>query len=432
MHKRRSTLSFCIVPVLLSASLAAAPRDDGERAFQAGDFSAAATHFEEAIAQGDDSNATRYNLAVSYFRQGDTAKANANFRQLYDRGSRSADVLYSLAVTEKLLGNTTAAVELFSTVAVNTSALADEALAQLEEMGLAPVMTTEIMSGLSSAVQVTTGYNDALVEVQDGKLVRNGDMYAETYAALAWQRPFANRWGLDVNLSLYNNTYRETEGQNFSLVGAGVQQTLSVLERSVFWTFDIDASQLDESGFQQSLNAGLGIEDQHANSTWRLSYRYRHSTSLDTAFDPYNGEHHRVQADYVLRPFPRHQLAMRAYYETINRDPVSNAQSTLDLSRDLRRIDLTWSYRVTPTIVAIAGLNYGDMRADAYQRFIDGTQLRREEDNVGYSFTLRKGIWRNLNLQLAYSRNDNDSTLDDFTYDQSVYEIGFLWTPGAR
>lgn len=431
MYKRCSTLSSCIASVLLSTSLAAAPRDDGERAFQAGDYGAAAAHFEAAIAQGDDSNATRYNLAVSYFRDGDIANANASFQELFDRGSRSAEVLYSLAVTEKLLGNTARAVELFSTIAVNTTALADEAFAQLEEMGVAPVMTTLTPSSISTAVQVTTGYNDAIVEVQDGKLVRDGDMYAETYATFAWQRPFGNRWGLDLNFSLYNNTYAETDGQDFSLLSAGVQQTFAVLDKSVFWTFDIDASQLDKHGFQQSLNAGLGIQDQNANSTWRLSYRFRHSTSLNTAFDPFAGEHHRVQADYVLRPLPRHQFSLRAYHEHIDRDPISNSQSTLDLSRTLRRIDLSWSYRVTATTLAIAGLNYGQMRADAYQRFIDGTQLRRDEDNIGYSLALRKGLWRSLNLQLGYSRNDNDSTLSDFTYDQSVYEIGLIWTPGA-
>ena len=173
MHKRHMFSSCCTALLLLSASLAvAASREDGERAFQSGDYATAATRFEQAIVEGDDSNATRYNLAASYFRQGDTAKANSNFRLLFDQGFQTADVIYSLGVTEKLLGNTAAAVELFSTVAVNTSALADEALAQLEELGFDPVVAIVAAdtSQLLSSVQVATGYNDAIVEVQDGKL----------------------------------------------------------------------------------------------------------------------------------------------------------------------------------------------------------------------------------------------------------------------
>jgi hypothetical protein len=425
---------FSFAPLLLCASLAlAASRDEGENAFQSGDYAAAAALFEQAIAAGDTSNATRYNLAASYFRQGDTVKANSNFRLLFDQGFRTADVIYSLAVTEKLLGNTTTAAELFSTVAVNTSALADEALAQLEALGIEPIVTTATTSAskLSSSVQMAAGYNDAIVEIEDGKLVRGGDMYAETYAELAWQRPFANPLGIDLNLSLYNNTYAETDGQDFSLASAGLQQTVAAFDRQLFWTLDFDGSQLDEHGFQQSLNLGAGLEDQNVSSNWRLSYRYRKSFSLNESFDPYAGQHHRVQAEYSFRPQPRHQLTLRAFHEQIDREPVSNAQSTLDLSRNLIRVDMTWAYQLTATALVTAGVNYGDMRADDYQRFIDGTRLQREEDTLGFSLSLRKNFSRTLILQASYNQSTNDSTLSDFTYDQSIYEFGFVWTPSG-
>ena len=423
-----SALRFALL--FLSADVAlAAPRDEGESAFQAGDYAAAAALFEQAIAEGDDSNATRYNLAASYFRQGDTAKANANFRMLYDLGFRSADVLYSLAVTEKRLGNTDAAVELFSTVAVNTSALADEALAQLEELGVDPVVTMVTPGGFVSSVQVATGYNDALVEVQDGQLVREGDTYAETYATLAWQRPFANPWGLEVNLALYNNTYAETEGQNFSLVSAGLQQTRALFGQQVFWTIDLDASQLDDHGFQQSLNAGAGFEQRGTRSHWRVGYRYRDSVSLNTAFDPYAGQHHRVYGEFDLQLTPRHQLSLHAFHEHIDREAVSNSQSMLDLSRKLWRMDVGWAWQLNSVTLVTAGANYGGMHADAYQRFNDGTVLEREEDNLGFALGLRRNLTPRLMVQLSYNHSDNDSTLADFTYDQAISEIGFIWTP---
>jgi hypothetical protein len=420
---------FALAPAALAAS-----RDEGEAAFRAGDFAAAVALFEQAIAEGDNGNSTRYNLAVSQFRQNAIAEANANFRILFEQGFRTADVVYSLAVTEKLLGNTALAAAHFTTVAASTSELADEALAQLQALDANAPTQPVVQNGaqLASSLQVATGYNDAIVEVQDGKLTRNGDRYAETSATFAWQQPFGNPWGVNLNFSLYNNSYADTREQNFGLLGIGLQQTVSLLNQRFFWMLDVDASQLDTQGFQQSLNAGAGIEKQFVSSRWRLGYRYRISDSLSTTFDPFAGRHHRVQADYNLQPRPRHQLTLRAMYEQIEREPISNTESTLDLSRDLSRIDVAWAYQVTSTVQAGAGINYGDMRAKDYQQFTNGTRLRRREDSVGYSLSLRKIISSNFMLQASYNRNDNRSSLADFTYDQSIYEVGFAWTPTLR
>jgi hypothetical protein len=55
--------------------------------------------------------------------------------------------------------------------------------------------------------------------------------------------------------------------------------------------------------------------------------------------------------------------------------------------------------------------------------------LRRDEETLGYSASLRKSLGNSFMMQASYSKNDNHSNLADFTYDQSIYEIGFAWTP---
>ncbi|HEY0961015.1 MAG TPA: hypothetical protein VGE69_01535 [Pseudomonadales bacterium] len=419
-------LSLC----LLAASVASAAdtRSDAEDAFRAGDFATAAALFEQAIAEGHADNATRYNLAVAQFRRNDIASANRNFRLLLDQGLRSADVLYSLAVTEKLLGNIAEAQTYFALVASSSSTLADEALAQLQTLDSPLAAQAPVASELRTSLQLATGYNDAIVEVQDGRLTRGGDRYAETTAALAWDEPFGAT-GLGLNLMLYDNSYADTSEQNFRLLGMGLQQRLPWFGRRLFWTLDVDASQLDTQGFQQSANAGLGIEQRDTNSSWRLTYRYRIADSLNTSFDPFAGRHHRVQADYTVQPWPRHLASLRASFEQVERDPVANTESTLDLSRELARIDIAWAYQVTSTLQATAGMSYGEMRARDYQRFANGARLQRNEDSMGYTLSLRRILNSQLMLQATYQRNDNRSTLADFTYEQSVFEVGFAWTP---
>lgn len=426
-RKACAVLCACALPLVALAN----PGDEAAAAFRAGDFATAAALFEQAIAAGDNSDATRYNLAVSQFRQNDVANANANFRLLYERGLRSADLLYSLAVTEKLLGNTQAAATWFTLVAASNSSLADEALAQLQALDGNFTSAVPVASSLRSTLQVSAGYNDAIVEVQDGKLIRNGDRYAETTAALAWQQP-RGMPGLNLNFTLYNNAYADTPEQDFSLVGAGLRQTLPAFNKALYWTFDVDASRLDDQGFQQSFSTGLGLERNYSRYAWRTAYRYRISDSLNGSFDAFAGRHHQVQADYRLQPFPRQLVTLRASYEWIEREPLSNGESTLDLSRDIGRIDLAWSYQLAPTLQAIAGISYGELRSDAYQSFRNGTRLERDDASRGYSLSLRKNLGARLMLQAAYNRTDNRSTLADFTYDQSVYEVGFAWAPDLR
>lgn len=412
----------------MSAPVFADTRAEAATAFRAGDFATAAALFEQAIAEGHADNATRYNLAVAQFRQNDIARANANFRLLFEQGVRTPDVVYSLGVTEKLLGNIAAAQNFFALVANSNSALADEAIAQLQLLDTDIIARAPVPSALRTSLQVATGYNDAIVEVQDGRLTRNGDRYVETTAALAWENPFGTS-GIGLNLMLYDNSYADTSEQNFRMLGIGLQHRLPWFGRRVFWTLDVDASQLDTQGFQQSANAGLGIEQRNSDSSWRVMYRYRVADSLNTSFDPFAGRHHRVQADYNLQPWARHQASLRVSYETIDRTPHSNTESTLDLSRKLARIDLAWAYQFTPTLQATAGISYGEMHARDYQRFRNGTRLQRNESSTGHTLSLRKVLSRQFMLQATYQRNDNRSTLDDFTYDQSIYEVGFAWTP---
>jgi tetratricopeptide (TPR) repeat protein len=412
----------------IAAPAAADTRSEAATAFQAGNFAVAVALFEQAIAEGHADNATRYNLAVAQFRQNDLASANANFRLLFEQGQRSPDVVYSLAVTEKLLGNTAAAQNYFALVANSNSSLADEAIAQLQALDTNIIAQAPVASALRTSLQLATGYNDAIVEVQDGKLTRNGDRYAETTGAIAWENPFGTR-GLSLNVMLYDNSYADTAEQNFRMLGVGLQQRLPWFERRMFVTLDIDASQLDTQGFQQSANAGIGYERRYSASNWRLLYRYRVADSLNTSFDPFAGRHHRIQADYNVQPWQSHQASVRVSYEDIDRNTMANGESTLDLSRDLTRIDLAWAYQFAPTLQAMAGLSYGEMHARDYQSFAGGTRLQRNDDTTGFTLTLRKALTTRFMLQGSYQRNDNRSTLADFTYDQSIFEIGFAWTP---
>lgn len=396
-------------------------------AFLLNDYVQAISYFEEYINQGNYQFSTRFNLAVSYFESGQLETSRNHFLNLVEDGFGTPRVVYSLAVAEKQLGNISEAIKFFKVVERSNSPLSETASQQLLLLNASKIsnQNDNDNGNISAQIGLFYAYNNAIIDVKDDKVIREGDNYSEIFGRLSWLNflPGGNNW--DLTGLLYDSHYSTFNDQDFSLVSVGLVKGFLFSRGELFGQVDLEQSRLGHNSYMQNSMFSVGFQNSNRSFAWQIIARYTNSNSLNHIYDPYAGEERRIEAAYSTGFINnKHRLTIRGFTELIERPSVEYALFTQDLSKKRSRLSFSWRTQFKNNINVDAGINFTESRVDDYRQYTDGNSLERKESAFSYSLQVQKIIFDSWILLASYSSKDNDSNRINYNYDQGIFKLG--------
>ncbi len=206
----------------MAGALAADPAQTGRQAmsegieqFRLGNYHAAREQFEAALAQGVDSPALHYNLAVACFKTGDYRAAEASFSKLLG-GPDAALANYNLGLVALADGRADLAEQRFVQA---SGADASEAIRELARRQLSELASRRAPAYQSPALvaqgylSTGIGYDSNIEGVPEDSSSNRSSLYAELIAAGALRQVITPDWRLVWDGVAYSQDY--VQGSRF-------------------------------------------------------------------------------------------------------------------------------------------------------------------------------------------------------------------------
>lgn len=417
-----SSINFCLAAEVEGADLEL----KAKQAFQNDDYQQALIYFEEIIDKGNDQFSTRYNLAVSYFKAGQFQSAKDQFLDLIEDGFGAPRVVYSLAVAEKRLNNIAQAIRYFSLVEKSDSSLSGNASQQLAQLNAQPLTSRQSSNrDVSGEIGISHGYNDAIIDIKDNVVLREGDTYSELLGTVSWKNFLPGLRGIDFTGLVYSSRHSTFREQDFSLISLGLIKKVAVSQGSFFGQVELEKSGLGGSGYMQNSMLSLGFQNSNRINAWQIKARYKYSNSSKRVYEPYAGDEIRIEAAYSMRLMSnKHRFTLRAFTEEISRPSVEYSSYTQDLSKARSRLSFSWRTQFSRGIAVDAEVNFTESRVDAYRQYADGNTSRRRESAFAYYVEVQKKLFESWVLTASYSAKENDSNHVNYEYEQGIFKLG--------
>ena len=407
------TLLLTAACVLLALARAAHGTDagalfaEGEQAFSAGRYADALRLFEAAREAGSTGPSSYYNIGVCQYRLGDYDAAEVTFATLATEFPAMRELAqYNRGLALRANGDLAGARAAFQ----NAASSSDEKIvalanAQLEEIGAPLVVEEPTWSAYFSG---GLGYDDNVALVDELILPSSeaSSPLAEVLGVLT--RDFGTR-PLRLDASAYAVSYPDVR----EFDQTAVRLTLAAEQRIGSWLLfvgpTLGRSTFDGDGFDELIGADLRLRRGVADGlTFEMRALYDDAGAGDPRFDYLEGSRS------LLRLSLEHAGAgrLRGAYEVEDND---RADPGVTSSRQ------RWSVFYQRPLSSVWSVEAGfSHRTSDYDEAI----TPREEKLNEISLAARRQLGRYWVLNLDYQSFDNDSTVDEFTYDGQRVVLG--------
>ena len=406
-----------VVAWLILACGAAASADHpawmaGQQSFQSGDYASALRHFQAARADGLDSPAVHYNIAVCQFKLTQWDSARDSFRQIGQRFPQMEGLAeYNLGLVARRVGDDEAArAHFLRAYQLSPDDRTLRVLASNRLRKLAP--SHRVGSRWTGALGMRAGYDDNVVLRDDTGLPQGTTTESPVVDVFLSAEGDLTPGGAGIEASLYlirnldadefdqtellgGATYRWEYGPWRAKAGAHVS------------TATLGGDAFDrKAGISAYLRRAIG-QNAHLN----LSLRYDDVDDADPLFAGIAGTRQQLRALYRWSS-GRHRVTLRYVHESNDRDdpgvsPVRNG------------IGGVYGYSAESGWRYEGGLR---IRSSDY----DDLPLSRTEDLLGVEFTLTRSLGADWLALLEVRFADNDSSDPAFSYRRTQVSVGAI------
>ncbi|WP_455217143.1 hypothetical protein [Kaarinaea lacus] len=435
-------LKFGVSATLLSIMLMFSPfvfaqpgMDDfnkGVASANAGDFNSALKQFLKAKKAGLDSPALQFNLGVSYYKLAQYEKARKEFDRLKNLENYKQLANFNLGLIANKQDKKAEAIAAFQ-LSLNSGdsekikLLSREALKRL---GVKPEETKKpSLAGLLT-LSYATDSNVALV---------NDDLagVSETSDNSVILSALATNWltgdsggGWRLFLQGYKQNYNTETVYNYSQLGAGLARYSRIGEWRMRYGGYWDETSLGGTSYQRILTAEVrGRKSLSKSDRLELRYRFNSIISMDTTYDYLEGNRQQMRAAYQTN---QKEYRVRAYYEYEMNDRADDdtgnaTYSFISYSPNRHSLRLTAWWDITREWeLRLDARHRVSTYNDDHELIAGGTDLRKDTQNR-YSARLRREMMKDLDLEVAYTLTNNDSSIDAESYNRKLLSLGAVW-----
>jgi tetratricopeptide (TPR) repeat protein len=380
---------------------------DGERAFAAGQFQEALRLFTAAREAGSAGASSYYNIGVCQYRLGDYDAAEATFAELAEEFPAMRELAeYNRGLALRADGNVADARVAFQRARSSTDdkivALAN---AQLGEIGAPLIVDEPRWTGYFSG---GFGYDDNVALVDELILPSSeaSSPLAEVLGVLT--RDFGPR-PLRLDASAYAVSYPEV--RDFDQTA--IRLALAAEKRIGSWLLVVGPalgrSTFDGEGFEELIGADLRLR-RGFGASFRFEARalYDDANAGDPRFAYLEGDRALLRLSIEHAGTGR----VRGGYEV-----EENDRADPGVSPSRQRWSVLYQRPLSEAWNAEAVFAHRTSRYSAASE-------PREERLLELSFAVRRAVSRNWILSVDYQWFDNDSTVDEFTYDGQRVALG--------
>jgi tetratricopeptide (TPR) repeat protein len=381
---------------------------DGERAFAAGEYAEALRLFTAAREAGSAGPSSYYNIGVCQYRLARYGAAEATFATLAAEFPVMRELAeYNRGLALRADGNLGDARVAFERARQSTDekivALAN---AQLVEVGPPQVVDEARWTGYFAGA---LGYDDNVALLNELVLANSqaSSPLAETLGVLT--RDFGPI-PLRFDASGYAVHYPEVGDFDQTALRLSLEGDFTLGQWSLFVGPTLGRTTLNGEGFEELIGADMRLRRGFGDGfVFEARAIYDDTSAADPQFAYLNGWHR------MLRLSVQHTGAarLRAVYD-VERD--DRADPGVSPSRE--RLGFVYQRRLSATWSADAAGAYRTSRYSA-------ATVPRKEQLLEFTFGARRALGREWTLGLEYQWFDNDSTVEDFTYDGQRFALGF-------
>jgi tetratricopeptide (TPR) repeat protein len=401
--------------ILCATDLMASAENDFEQgvaAFKAGDNEDAISYFESAMSQGMDTVALRYNLASSYYKVGRYDDARKYFISLLETDAMRELAEYNLGLIAIKLKEWDRAREHFNTVVESGR---DEKLTQLSEKQLAKLTKEE--PRLQGIAFGNVGYNDNIVSVSDGSALNQADSFYDLYASANYLIAGTRDNGWIVDGSLYRLDYTDYTDYDIGIYWLGIKKTLKISGWNTGAHLKLYKSTYGNEAYLSSAMLDLTGRTRLSDlSGIHLRYRYEDIRSDNEIYDYLAGWRQRASVEY--RRFTTNSLAQLGYELELNsRGELVTSTYSYDYSPTRNTLRGKYTYRINKWRIG------GDV-AYRHSVFPPSDTIDRNDRQWVLGLSADYNFDPSFKLTSKIQYIDNQSTEEQYTYDNSIFKIG--------
>ena len=399
---------------LIVAFARAAPGDasvrfaDGERAFAAGEYGEALRLFTAAREAGSTGPSSYYNIGVCQYRLAQYDAAQTTFATLAAEFPAMRELAeYNRGLALRADGNLADAGVAFGRARMSTDdkivALAN---AQLAEIGATPVADEPRWIGYLSG---GFGHDDNVALLNE--LVFTGTQVASPLAEVlgVLTRDFGSR-PLRFDASGYSVHYPDVGDFDQTALRLSLEGELEVGSWALLVGPTLGYSTLNGHGFEELIGADLRLRRGFGSGfIFEARTIYDDTNAADSRFAYLEGAHRQLRLSVQHTGAGRIRLGYDVEHED-RADP--------GVSPERERLAVVYQRRFSDKWSADASAAH---RTSQYSE----ASVPREERLLELSFAARRSIARDWTLGVEYQWFDNDSTVEDFSYDGQRFVLGF-------
>lgn len=419
-------LAYCLLALLHPTMLQAASGDEffihGVRAFNGGNFSAAADFFQRARAAGVNTPALFYNLGASLYKLGKYADAERAFRLCANDPTWASLAHYNIGLTAYRRGDHKLAAANFE----RAWRIGDNREVRALALTMLDRLNPAIGTRIRGTVDVSIGHNDNVTLATNDRVLdttEEADWFVDLFAFATGQwgtRSDAPYW----NVSFYNINYVDLSDNNTSELALGTGKS------ATFGTWDIDVNAgyqyVSLHGHALEHNASVRVEGARAitgGPELHISAKLSAIDTFDEDFDYLDGSRGEIEV-WLSHQVGDGSIDWGTAFENDDRRDIDTGAEFLSYSAKRYGLWAWGSWPAGDRWRIESTLKYSLSRyADPERR--GGIEMDKREDGefeVGARLRYRLSpVW---SMAGEYSLTDNNSNFSEFAYRQRVLWLG--------
>jgi hypothetical protein len=416
-----------LVSLLATPAIAKSPMEAfnaGIRASRAGNHAEALRHFERAQALGLDRAALDYNLGVTLYRLARYAEAGKYFERVTQHPPLAALGHYNLGLVAERLGDRERARNEYL---IAQRLADDDRLRRLAALQLARLQPTEPEEPRGiMIVSAAGGYDDNLVVQQTGGAAKVGDQFLELFFAGSGTVSGTPRDGVRLDGSLYVVEYLSEDQFSMSFVRGGAARVKQWSSWRLEAGGQLELSTLGDLDYLRTLSLDLAAGRRlSAATTLKLGYQFSNVDARDALFSELGGYQQRVMAE-GRRSDGDSWLRGVAFVELNDREDLREGGVFTSFSPRRAGVRAEYGRQFGADWEASASLGFVASRYRDADTLADGSQVRREDDQLRFGARVAKMLARQWQLSGEYSRYDNGSNLAAYDYRRNLYMLRMI------
>lgn len=435
--------------VLLSISPLKAQDDLNQRgisAFNNGDYESALTIFQEIEANGNATQSTQYNIAVSLYRLGRYEESQSRFIALQGEPQWNELVNYNLGLVLEAMGEEDQALVYYRSAAAQTRHEKIQSLARTKINTLTqesvqqqtPVAGVQIQNDTArdwaGLIKFSGGVNSNATSLADDLIDETSSTEDSFGEFLLYGHKYLignQRDGLRLYGLAFDRAYSDFQYLDSRIAGVGLvyEKPLAGFDTEVGMRYT--RTQLVSETVANQLQLNLGISKRLPIGTFSLDY-FASDFDAGDAFQQVDGTQQRIELDWAKR-WGDINMRLRYRHETNDREDLrrGNAFASYSPDRNSLRGEVHWNMSSRFSSRVFYEITDSDYNRTNVLRDSDGTVKSqvRENERQQAGVTLNYKINSHWRLSADLRHSDVDDNYSLYSYDQEVASIGIEWQP---